>query len=544
MRYINPKMLEVSLQELKNTPYFVDKTGLIAEATKSIRTKNKYLCITRPRRFGKTTNVQTLGAFLAKGLDVAEMFEGLEVTKCTEAMQHFGAHDVIYIDFSYQGVDKITYLGYISIIKNGIIRDLDSMFPDLGLQEYSSLQEALADVYARFERRFCFVIDEWDSIFYDDRFSKQDRSEFLKFLKQLLKDKPYVEFAYMTGIMPIAKHSSGSELNMFTEFSAVDDPYFDKFFGFTESEVMALCKVHNEKHNNPRVDYEGLKYWYDGYFALDGTCRFNPRSVALALTLDFLNNYWTETGPGEEIYDCIKNNIADVRDDVVRMVAGEAVGAKMKKFAASDMRLRTRDEIFSAMVTFGFLTYYQGQVSVPNHELMLKFEEVLEMEEIGYPYKFVTKSQELLEATLDRDAETVAEILEIAHNQEVPLLEYKNEAALRAFLVMMYLASRQHYEVLQEQHGGKGFADVAFVPIDRKDSLHNPFVVELKVADDNETADDAALRGIVQIKSRDYLAMFKDALTEEYKFDAQPLAVAISWDPKNKKHAYRIEEME
>ena len=112
--------------------------------------------------------------------------------------------------------------------------------------------------------------------------------------------------------------------------------------------------------------------WYDGYLTEDGECRFNLRSVVLALIDDSLRSYWTESDPYDEIYYYVHNNIVAVRDDLVRMVAGEPVRAEMKNYAASSMSLTAKDEIFSAMVVYGFLTYYDGCVSIPNHVLMLK----------------------------------------------------------------------------------------------------------------------------------------------------------------------------
>ena len=348
----------------------------------------------------------------------------------------------------------------------------------------------------------------------------------------------------MTGVMPIAKHSSGSELNMFVEFNTINDPFFDNFFGFTDEEVKALVDEHLSRVEHPKVDYDGLKYWYDGYLSNNGSARFNPRSVNLALTYDSLMNFWTESGPNFEVYDCIKHNIADVRDDISRMVSGEQVSAEVGNFAAADMSMETKDEIFSAMVVYGLLTYYDGFVSIPNYELMLKFEKTLKLRDVDYLSKLAKRSEQALNATLNGEAETVAQIVEDAHDQEIPLLRYKNEADLAAVINLVYLYARNHYNVEREKSAGKGVADVAFIPKNPRKTQSSPYVVELKVADDGETAEDAAERAIEQIKSRNYLSVFKDVLTDENKFDSQPLAVAISWDPKDKKHACRIEEME
>lgn len=97
---------------------------------------------------------------------------------------------------------------------------------------------------------------------------------------------------------------------------------------------------------------------------------YNPRSVVAALLNNNLGNYWTSSGPYDEIFYYIEKNVDDVRDDLALMVAGKAVPAKVREYAATSMNLSTRDEIFSAMVVYGFLSYDNGCVYIPNKELM------------------------------------------------------------------------------------------------------------------------------------------------------------------------------
>ena len=392
MFYINTEGSKEAFQKLLNSVYFVDKTGLISALVPCIGTEQTYFCITRPRRFGKTVNARTLACFLSRGLDAAGMFDGLDVSRDAQAMQHLGAHDVIYIDFSALPQRCENYDDYISAITDGTIADLRELFPEANIAENErDLFYSLEAVYSATKTKFCFVMDEWDSMFFNSMFSEADQREFLMFLKQLLKGRAYVDFAYMTGILPISKHSTGSELNMFDEYSAVNDKLFGHYFGFTEDEVRVLCDAHVARTPDAEVDFKGLVRWYDGYIARNGQHMFNPRSVVLALNRDLLESYWTESGPYDEIYYYVQHNIAAVRDDIVKMVAGESVPAKPKNYAASDMKLTTRDEILSAMVVYGFLTYYteynQGFVRIPNYELMLSFQRTLEKIEANMPHE-------------------------------------------------------------------------------------------------------------------------------------------------------------
>ncbi len=536
MRYLNPKQPRQALQFLLNSPYVVDKTGILSVLVPFINVENRFVCVTRPRRFGKTVNANIIACFLTRGLDAAPLFGGTAVSHDASAMRHLGAHDVIYLDFSQLPDTCSGYRDYIDSFTAGVVADLRSSWPEANLPEGIGLTQALEELNLQLDKSFVFVIDEWDSMFFNPLFTQDDQKSFLMFLKQLLKGKPYVELAYMTGILPIAKHSTGSELNMFVEYSAADDPKFEQFFGFTEDEVRALCKAHEEHVPNPRVTYEGLAYWYDGYLNDDGGRRFNPRSVVLALNDDALKSYWTDSGPYDEIYYYIQHDVAAVRDDVVRLVAGERVPVKLAGYAASSMSLATKDEIFSAMVVYGFLTYHDSCVSIPNHELMLQFERVLGKESMGYVARLAQRSEEMLAATLHRDTATMCQIIQAAHDQEIPLLRYANESDLAALVNLVYLAARDRYEVRREEPCGHGMADVAFIPREARRPDTAPFIVELKAGGTVEEA-------LGQIRQRGYTARFSDGLLGAAS-PIKPLAVAIVWDPKSKTHACAVEELD
>lgn len=128
---------------------------------------------------------------------------------------------------------------------------------------------------------------------------------------------------------------------------------------------------------NPKILRSELKEWYDGYRAAAGDYLYNPRSVVCALRDNQLANYWTSSGTYDSIFNYIKGNIADVRNDLVLMVAGERVLAKMQQYAATANALHTKDQIYSVMVVYGLLTYENGKVFIPNKELMDKFDELL-----------------------------------------------------------------------------------------------------------------------------------------------------------------------
>ena len=129
----------------------------------------------------------------------------------------------------------------------------------------------------------------------------------------------------------------------------------------------------------------------------------------------------------------------------------------MQEYAATSAELVTKDQIYSAMVIYGLLTYEDGEVFIPNKELMIKFEELLySKQSLGYVYRFAKESSKMLKATLDGDTETMAKTLQYLHNTESPILSYNNETELSAVVNLAYLAARGKYRVEREDKAGKG----------------------------------------------------------------------------------------
>ena len=368
---------------------------------------------------------------------------------------------------------------------------------------------------------------------------EEDKQSYLLFLKGLLKDKPYVSLAYMTGILPIAKYSSGSELNMFIEYTMGTEAKFGDDFGFSDAEVDMLyqrfIKNCEEKGETPAVTREGLRYWYDGYYTKSGEKMYNPRSVAASLSNNNLGSYWTSSGPYDEIFYYVEHNVADVRKDLALMVAGEGVTSKIQEYAATSMNLSTREEILSAMVVYGFLSYYKGKVYIPNKELMDKFDEMLRKEpSLGYVYQLAKESERMLQATLHGDTETMEEILAFAHNTETPLLSYNNETELSAIVNLVYLSARDRYRVEREDKAGTGFVDFIFYPEEKGDT---GIILELKI---DHTPEEA----IKQIRDKQYVLRFKGKLGEKPKVTGRILAVGISYYRKTKEHHCKVEDLQ
>ena len=520
-------------------PYFVDKSEVLKELIPFVFQGNSYICVTRPRRFGKTVMANMIGAFFGKGEDASEIFDNLKISQEENYRNHLNQHNVIYIDFSVVDDECTSYKEYIEAIKETLKSDLHLAYPDVAFREKSSVREDLTRIFTEKKERFLFVLDEWDAVFHMPFIKEEDKLSYLLFLKGLLKDKPYVSLAYMTGILPIAKYSSGSELNMFIEYTMGTEAKFGDDFGFSDAEVDMLyqrfIKNCEEKGETPAVTREGLRYWYDGYYTKSGEKMYNPRSVAASLSNNNLGSYWTSSGPYDEIFYYVEHNVADVRKDLALMVAGEGVTSKIQEYAATSMNLSTREEILSAMVVYGFLSYYKGKVYIPNKELMDKFDEMLRKEpSLGYVYQLAKESERMLQATLHGDTETMEEILAFAHNTETPLLSNNNETELSAIVNLVYLSARDRYRVEREDKAGTGFVDFIFYPDEKGDT---GIILELKI---DHTPEEA----IKQIRDKQYVLRFKGKLGEKPKVTGRTLAVGISYDRKTKEHHCKVEDLQ
>lgn len=535
--YLNSESAYTLYKSETQKPYFVDKSRMIEELFPLIEEGANHICITRPRRFGKTVTANMISAFFSRAREASDIFDRLKISTSQNYSKYRNQYNVIHISLNDISRQCTTYEEYITRIEQRLVRDLKRAYPQAELDGEESAVDALMEIYTEnSENRFIFVFDEWDFLFHQPFVTEKEKREYLSYLRSLLKDRPYVILAYMTGILPIAKYSSGSEQNMFTEYTMLSEEKFSEVFGFTDSEVDTLYQKYTDYTEHIKVTREGLRYWYNGYHTFSGERVYNPRSVVCALRNNNLGNYWTSAGPYDEIYYYIENNVAAVRDDLALMVSGIPVPAKIREYAATSMNLNTKDEIFSSMVVYGFLSYENGKVSIPNKELMDRFDEMLQREpSLGYVYRLARASDRMLEATLSGDVDTMAEILELAHDTEVPLLRYNNETELSAVVNLVYLSARDRYRVEREDKAGTGYVDFIFYP--ETDKSIDCIILELKVDSSPEEA-------IRLIKTRKYDLRFRERIGEEQKYTGRILAVGISYNKKTKKHICRVEVLQ
>ncbi len=498
--------------------FFVDKTGIIETLNARINTMNRYICITKPRRFGKTSVLNMLDAYYGKACGSKEVFDCLKISNGETYKDHLNKYNVIHLCLNDLPDDGSTYETYIKLIKESIADDVKEAYPELKGKKFRKISDLLTAT----QDQFIFMIDEWDYIFSHELFCEH-HSDFLEFLRNLLKDRPYVTLAYMTGVLPIKKYSAGSALNMFKEYTMLKDPFFEEFFGFTESEARALCE------KQAVLTMEEICEWYNGYQTRNGIRLYNPRSVVCALEDGVCQSYWTRTGKTDEVLSFLKYNMGEVRDDIVKLINGFSVMVDIKKeYSAGQEEPSNRKDIYAAMIIYGLLSYHDGELRIPNKELMMEFEEALEDDDFGYVAELVRNSNDILSATIQKRGDAVAAYLRDIHNSELPVLKYNDENSLSCVVTLAYLSARNKYRIEREEKSGKGFADFIFHP--RRQNIPG-IILELKSGDTPEAA-------IAQIKNKEYCEKLKKEHVEEI------LAVGISYNIDKKEHQCVIEELE
>ncbi len=518
--YLNPSNVDF-YNAVNHSQIYVDKTELIKYTNKVLFGEQKFICVSRPRRFGKSMAANMLTAYYSCGCDSKEMFSQLKIAEAESFEKHLNRYNVIHINMvnflgESQDIDEM-----IGFIEEDLIDELKNEYPDVRYPRRENLIKVIAAIFSQTNIPFIFIIDEWDCIFRVHKSDEKSQTKYLNFLRNLLKDQSYVALAYMTGILPIKKYGEHSAINMFTEIAMTNPRELAEFTGFTESEVKALC-------NEYGMPFDETKRWYDGY-NLKGVSIYNPRSVVMSMTGHDYDNYWTSTETYEALKIYIEMNFDGLKDKVTQLIAGEKIEINPGKFQNDMTTLRSADDIFTLLVHLGYLTYdfYTKQVWIPNSEVAQEF--INSIEDGGWEevVKAIKSSDELLKATLNCDEEKVAEMIDKAHSDNTSILKYNDENSLSCVISLAYYSARKTYTIERELPAGKGYADLVFRP--RKNNSNPAMIVELKY-------DKSAEGALEQIKKKQYTDCLKD-------YSGEILLVGINYDKDSKCHNCRIEKI-
>jgi hypothetical protein len=366
-----PPILENFLETLKSE-VFVDKTGLLSFLNKAAGTPSKYVCISRPHRFGKTWAANMATAYYGRGFDAKKLFQGLKISKDPTFETHLNKYNVIFLNMQNFLGRPHSARNMVARIKRAIFKELKEAYPAPKLVRRSDLIQTLHNIKKHAGAHFVFIIDEWDCIFRDFKDDIDSQKAYLDFLRLLFKDQSYVHLAYMTGILPIKKYGTHSALNMFNEFSMANPAGAAEFVGFTELEVRALCKGFN-------MDFEMMREWYDGYVFKELHV-YSPLSVVNAISMNSFGSHWGRTETYEALKMPLNLNFDGLKDAVLSLLANGHPAINTAKFQNDMSAFSSADDVLTLLVHLGYLAFdsTKNEVSIPNNEIREEFKNSVE----------------------------------------------------------------------------------------------------------------------------------------------------------------------
>lgn len=517
--YLNPGA--DLLLEAKRDEIYVDKSALIEELNKVYGKSRKYVCVSRPRRFGKTMAANMVCAYYDRTV-ADEVFDGLAIAASPDFARYRGACDVLRINMQEFLSEAQDMDGLLAELREALLWDLLEEYGALRYRHKDNLRLVMQTIYGHTRRPFVIVIDEWDCIFREYPHDTAAQRKYLDFLRDWLKDKAYIGLAYMTGILPIKKYGTHSALNMFTEYSMENPRGLAPFVGFTEDEVKGLC----EKYG---MDFAECRAWYDGYRFPEEAHIYSPKSVVEAMLANRFDAYWNSTETYEALKVYIDLNEDGLRDAIVRMMAGASIPIDTTTFQNDMTTFTSADDVMTLLVHLGYLGYDidRGEVFIPNNEVRREYVTATKHgEEWNIISHTLRASDNLLEAVFQKDAAAVAAGVEKAH-LETSQIQYNDENALSYTLSLAFYSARRFYNIVRELPAGKGFADLTFLP--RPQHAEKPaLVIELKW-------DRTAQTAIRQIREKEYAGALAG-------YAGEVLLVGVSYDKKTRQHEAVIEE--
>ena len=536
--YVNPgnENLKIDL----NSKIFVDKSLFIKKIREFINTDNRFICVSRPRRFGKTRIGSLMKAYFSKGCDSLDIFENLQIAnppekETTETQnqikkpekkfdfrENLNKFNVLSIDLGAMFSSSKNKDEVLANLYSELLEDFRKEFPGIEFAEKDSLAKMIQRVYTETNTQFVIIIDEYD-VLVRERIPENIFKEYLELLNSLFKNNelsPAIALAYLTGILPIVRDKVQSKLNVFEESTMLSPFGFEKFFGFTKEETESLCSEYG-------MSFSECEEWYDGY-RIGELDIYNPNSVVKAMMRRECANYWHSTGSYEVVSDYIKLDYDGVKTAVVEMLSGSEVPVNVVDFKNKLDEIKTKDNVLTYLIHLGYLNYDKKTklCRIPNKEIRQEWESAINsadnFEKIA---EMIKDSDRLLYYTQRCDAAKVASALDEAHLAVSNPKNYNNEASLQAAIRLAYFTATSKYTIVQELTTGYGFADMGFIPFDRKDPA---MIIELKYDKDADTA-------IKQIKNKNYPKVFKNYLDNL-------LLVGVNYDKTTKIHECVIEK--
>lgn len=525
-RYFNP--VNFGFQQALNSLIYVDKTGIIGFVNSVLNTEQKFMAVSRARRFGKSMATKLLAAYYSKGCDSRELFKGLKAETLPTFEKELNKNNVILLDFQEMCLEaKGNNQKPLEFIHKSVVKELRQSYPDIIGEDEIFLPSVMANINNATGENFIIIIDEWDYLFRENKNDKTAQDEYISFLRSMFKGQQAersIKLAYLTGILPIKKYGTQSALNNFKEYTMVRPRQMAEYVGFTEEEVKDLCERFD-------MDFEECRRWYDGYSFENAKSIYNPNSVVEAMFSHEFGSYWTQTDTYKVLSEYISLNFDGLRDDIITMLGGGACRITPDRFQNDMVSINSKDDAMTLLVHLGYLAYNSstGKAKIPNGEIAAEFAIAVEDKKYwGEIANALEKSEDLLDAVMERNSDFVARQLSLVHSDSSSILTYNNENSLACAVTIAFYTAFKYYSIFRELDSGKGFADMVYIP--RPGCDRPALLIELKYNNDADSA-------IRQIKEKRYSGRLSH-------YNGNILLIGINYDKESKQHSCVIETLE
>lgn len=509
--------------------YYVDKTLMIRDF---LDKKPMVSLFTRPRRFGKTLNMDMLRVFFEKtNEDTSVYFKDKQIWQCGEYYtKHQGQYPVIFLTFkdvksmtweeTFQKIRRLISLEFIrhneletsSVLTayekeqyHLLARDSgDEVDCQMGLQLLSLL------LHKHYGRECIIIIDEYDTPIQQGH-TCNFYPEIVNFMRNFfsggLKDNPHLAFGFLTGILRVAKESIFSGMNNLKTYSILDDGY-SSYFGFTEKEVKDMLRYYGKDDK-----YNELSEWYDGY-RFGNTEIFNPWSVINYISDNcFPKAFWQSTGSNEIIGEIIQAATPEITKDLYKLLCGEKIAAYIDTGVIYPEVQNNPYSIYSFLLVAGYLKVaniypqsdgnFMCDVAIPNKEITFVYEKEV-LNRTNQNSLAISISQ----AIFSKDTQKLQALLEDFMVKSISSIDGANEGFYHGMMLGLCAILGNRYKIRSNRESGLGRFDIQLMPLTKG---MPGFIFEFKHTKDEHT-DLSALAdsALQQIEAKKYDTELRD----------------------------------
>ena len=488
-RFAKNKSLPIGVSDFKLATtgyYYVDKTLMIRDF---LDKKPMVSLFTRPRRFGKTLNMDMLRVFFEKtNEDTSVYFKDKQIWQCGDYYtKHQGQYPVIFLTFkdvksmtweeTFQKIRRLISLEFIrhneleaSSILTAYEKEQyhllagdsgDEVDCQMGLQLLSLL------LHKHYGRECIIIIDEYDTPIQQEH-TCNFYPEIVNFMRNFfsggLKDNPHLAFGFLTGILRVAKESIFSGMNNLKTYSILDDGY-SSYFGFTEKEVKDMLRYYGKDDK-----YDELSEWYDGY-RFGNTEIFNPWSVINYISDNcFPKAFWQSTGSNDIIGEIIKTATPEITEDLYKLLCGEKIAAYIDTGVIYPEVQNNPYSIYSFLLVAGYLKVaniypqsdgnFMCDVAIPNKEITFVYEKEV-LNRTNQNSLAISISQ----AIFSKDTQKLQTLLEDFMVKSISSIDGANESFYHGMMLGLCAILGNRYKIRSNRESGLGRFDIQLMPL-------------------------------------------------------------------------------